>query len=109
MVARGDLGVEMGYAELTGIQKRLIEAANTLVVRHRDLDGHGEQVVGSHSREARMLLAKVALGLAQQLLIGAAAADQATITEDRSAHENLAMTLSRLAGRLLRHLAEIVV
>ncbi len=25
MVARGDLGVEMGYAELTGIQKRLIQ------------------------------------------------------------------------------------
>ena len=24
MVARGDLGVEMGYAELTGIQKKLI-------------------------------------------------------------------------------------
>jgi len=27
MVARGDLGVEMGYAELTGIQKRLIDLA----------------------------------------------------------------------------------
>ena len=26
MVARGDLGVEMGYAELTGVQKRLIQA-----------------------------------------------------------------------------------
>ncbi len=29
MVARGDLGVEMGYAELTGIQKRLIEATRS--------------------------------------------------------------------------------
>ena len=27
MVARGDLGVEMGYAELTGLQKRIIAAA----------------------------------------------------------------------------------
>ncbi|MEM6512147.1 MAG: pyruvate kinase [Pseudomonadota bacterium] len=27
MVARGDLGVEMGYSELTGIQKRLIRAS----------------------------------------------------------------------------------
>jgi pyruvate kinase len=27
MVARGDLGVEMGYAELTGLQKRIIRAA----------------------------------------------------------------------------------
>ena len=29
MVARGDLGVEMGYAELTGIQKRLIAATRS--------------------------------------------------------------------------------
>jgi pyruvate kinase len=29
MVARGDLGVEMGYAELTGIQKRLIRLTRT--------------------------------------------------------------------------------
>ena len=26
MVARGDLGVEMGYAELTGLQKTIIHA-----------------------------------------------------------------------------------
>ena len=25
MVARGDLGVEMGYAELTGLQKTIIQ------------------------------------------------------------------------------------
>ena len=29
MVARGDLGVEMGYAELTGLQKRLIRLTRT--------------------------------------------------------------------------------
>ncbi len=29
MVARGDLGIEMGYAELTGIQKRLIRLTRT--------------------------------------------------------------------------------
>ena len=27
MVARGDLGVEMGYAELTGLQKTIIHQA----------------------------------------------------------------------------------
>ena len=35
MVARGDLGVEMGYAELTGIQKKLIQmtrARNKIVI-----------------------------------------------------------------------------
>ncbi|TAK54182.1 MAG: pyruvate kinase [Gammaproteobacteria bacterium] len=35
MVARGDLGVEVGYAELTGLQKRIIEIArghNRLVI-----------------------------------------------------------------------------
>jgi pyruvate kinase len=35
MVARGDLGVEMGYAELTGIQKKLIQmtrAGNKIVI-----------------------------------------------------------------------------
>jgi pyruvate kinase len=29
MVARGDLGVEMGYAELTGIQKRIVRATRS--------------------------------------------------------------------------------
>ena len=29
MVARGDLGVEMGYAELTGMQKRIIRLTRT--------------------------------------------------------------------------------
>jgi pyruvate kinase len=30
MVARGDLGVEVGYAQLTGIQKRILEQARSL-------------------------------------------------------------------------------
>ena len=30
MVARGDLGVEVGYAQLTGIQKRILELARSL-------------------------------------------------------------------------------
>lgn len=30
MVARGDLGVEVGYAELTGLQKRILEMARSL-------------------------------------------------------------------------------
>jgi len=30
MVARGDLGVEVGYAQLTGIQKRIIELARSM-------------------------------------------------------------------------------
>ena len=29
MVARGDLGVEMGYAELTGLQKTIIHESRT--------------------------------------------------------------------------------
>jgi pyruvate kinase len=30
MVARGDLGIEVGYAELTGLQKRILETARAL-------------------------------------------------------------------------------
>ena len=40
MVARGDLGVEVGYAELTGLQKHIISATRkrNRVVDHRDAD-----------------------------------------------------------------------
>ena len=34
MVARGDLGVEVGYAKLTGLQKRILHTARMLSLIH---------------------------------------------------------------------------